>query len=206
MKKAFFLTVALFLSLVLCSAASAGTTITALAMDIHPDHLEKTASYARIVGYHAEKNALIVELIAPEVFSYDEMDALQAGDSIYTGGEEILIESITPTDWCDVMVFNDWDLFFFGEREGYYRMSDEDDYFWNVVAVVECPVEDHLLFLDYIDDHSGDMLELPIVRTASEFLERLENSPVSFVDNNVYVVFDGEGKLAAIHRYYVPWQ
>ena len=72
-------------------------------------------------------------------------------------------------------------------------------------AVIECPVKDSLLFLDYINEGDGGMVELPFVRTLEEFLDRLENSPYKFAANNVYVVFDGEGNLVTIHRYYVPW-
>ena len=33
-----------------------------------------------------------------------------------------------------------------------------------------------------------------------------EYDGVGFATNNVYVVFDGQGTLASIERYYVPWQ
>ncbi len=197
----------LTLSLLLCPLASADV-ITALATEINPEHLEKTASYARILGYNEETNSLTVELIVPEVFDWEDVLNLNVGDSIYTGGQEVEIRSIEgKEDWCGVILINGEDVVLFEERDGYYRMADEDDdYFWNVLAVIECPVTDSLLFLDFIDENTGDMLSLPRVRTAEEFLDRLENSPVPFDANNVYVVFDGEGNLATINRYYVPWQ
>ena len=205
-KTSFFIALVMTLSLLLCSLASADV-ITAMATGINPEHLEKVASYARIPGYNEETNALTVELIVPEVFSWKDVLNLNVGDGIYTGGQEVSIQSIEgKEDWCGVILINGKDVVLFEERDGYYRMSDEDDYFWNVLAVIECPVQDHLLFLDFIDENTGDMLSLPLVRTAEEFLDRLENSPVAFDANNVYVVFDGEGKLATINRYYVPWQ
>ena len=104
---------ALTLSLLLCSAASADT-ITALATEINPEHLEKTASYARILGYNEETNTLKVELIAPERFSGEEVAALKEGDSIYTNGQEVLIESINYDDeWCSTVFFNGWDIMMF---------------------------------------------------------------------------------------------
>ena len=204
---------ALTLSLLLCSAASADV-ITALAIEVNPEHLEKTASYARILGYNAGQNTLTVELIAPEVFSGEDIAALQVGDSIYTGGQEIKIESITYDDeWCSTVFINDGELLLFQDRTANYTMmADENDCVWNAIAVVECPVKETLLFLDFIDDSTGDPLTLPIVHTARELTARLLEEDASEVytvglsTNNVYVVFDGEGNLATIQRYYVPWQ
>ena len=203
----------MILSLLLCSMASADT-ITALAIEVNPDHLEKTASYARILGYNQESNTLTVELIAPERFSGEDMAALRVGDSIYTGGQEIRIESISYDDaWCSTVFINGDDLFFFQDREGNYtRMATEDDRFWTDFAVIECPIVPSLLFLDGIDAKTGNELELPAVHSAEELVNELLSSgveeafTVGLCANNVYVVFDGEGNLAVIHRYYVPWQ
>lgn len=211
-KVSFVFSLILILALCLCSSASAATLFPAPS-EINPEHLEKTACYARILKYDEEKNALIVELIEQEIFSSQEISALQVGDSIYTGGEEIVIESIAyADDWCGVIGFNDWELFFFEERDGYYRMVDEDCYLWNVVATIECPVKDDLLLLDYVDDNTGDMLELPAVLTAQELTAKMLAEQVSdryhigFAADNAYVIFDAEGDLAIIHRFYVPWQ
>ena len=71
----------LSLLLLLCSPASADT-ITAMAIEINPEHLEKTASYARIRGYNPDSNTLTVELIVPEAFRVEDVEALQVGDII----------------------------------------------------------------------------------------------------------------------------
>ena len=69
-----------------------------------------------------------------------------------------------------------------------------------------------MLFLDYIDDQTGNPLELPVVHTARElteemlFTEAYEAFTAGFTCNNVYITFDEEGNLATIHRFYVPWQ
>ena len=204
---------ALTLSLLLCSAASADV-ITALAIEVNPEHLEKTASYARILGYNAGQNTLTVELIAPEVFSGEDIAALQVGDSIYTGGREVTIQSISYDDeWCSTEFINDGELFLFQDRSGNYTMmADEDDCVWTAFAQIECPVQSSLLFLDYIDHETGNALALPVVRTADELTAELravglaEAYTVGLSTNNVYVVFDGEGNLATIQRFYVPWQ
>ena len=193
--------------LLLCSPASADV-ITAMAIEINPEHLEKTSSYARILGYNADSNTLTVELIVPEVFDYHDIEALQPGDSIYTDGHEVLIQTIEVNDWGTYTINHEdkWgNVFLLKDLNGDYRTGCDDDYVWRTAAVIECPVKDSLLFLDYINEGDGGMVELPFVRTLEEFLDRLENSPYKFAANNVYVVFDGEGNLVTIHRYYVPW-
>ena len=214
MKKLSLVMILIFtLSLFLCSAASADV-ITALATEINPEHLQKTASYARILGYNEESNTLTVELIAPEVFDGEDVISLQVGDSIYTGGREVTIQSISYDDeWCSAEFINDGELLLFQDRSGNYTMmADEDDCVWTAFAQIECPVQSSLLFLDYIDHETGDALALPVVRTADELTAELravrpaEAYTVGLSTNNVYVVFDGEGNLATIQRFYVPWQ
>lgn len=211
-KLSMLLAAMLAFSMLVCSAASAATAVSAMPTGIDPAHLEKVSCYARILGYNELENTLTVELIAMELFDRQELAALQVGDSIFTGGEAVLIEEITPTDWCDTLIFNDGNLFFFGDRDGYYRMSTEDEHFWNTVAVIERPVKENLLFLDYIDDNSGEEFVLPRVLTAGELVEKMlaEQSSdayhIGFAAENIYVAFDGEGQLATIHRFYVPWQ
>ncbi len=208
-----FIVLVLMISLLLCSYASADT-ITALAIEVNPDHLEKTACYARILGYNEENNTLTVELIAQEVFSGGDVLSLKSGDSIYTGGREVTIESVAyDDDWCSTVFINGDALFLFQDRSGNYTMmADEDDCVWNAFAQIDCPVRPSLLFLDFIDYETGEPLTLPIVRTAEDLTEELRVSgpseayTVGLSTNNVYVIFDGEGNLAAIHRYYVPWQ
>ena len=62
-----------------------------------------------------------------------------------------------------------WDL---KDLNGDYRTGCDDDYVWRTAAVIECPVKDSLLFLDYINEGDGGMVELPFVRTLEEFLDR----------------------------------
>ena len=204
----------LILSL-LCSAASA-EVITALATEVNPEHLEKTACYARILGYNEETNTLTVELIVPEIFSREDVEALKVGDSIYTDGREVTIETIEKVDhWGDYITINDGSVNLYRRSDGignFAAVSEWDDaYTWIELAVIECPVKDSLLFLDYMNDE-GYWLELPVVHTARELTARLLEEgadqvySVGLTAYNVYVVFDGEGNLATIHRFYVPWQ
>lgn len=217
--KKFPIAIALMLSLLLllCSPASADT-ITAMAIEINPEHLEKTVSYARILGYNEENNTLTVELIVPEAFRVEDVEALQVGDIIYTDGQEVTVQTIEK-DWDYVIInkgeygYADGSVYLYKEFGGnYLREVMDNDYMWLSLDPIECPVTDSLLFLDYIGAEWGEPLRLPIVRTAQELTALMQEEAASSAYSvglscrNVYVVFDGEGNLATIHRFYVPWQ
>ena len=208
----------LTLSLLLCSAASA-EVITALATEINPEHLEKTASYARILGCDAVHDTITVELIVPEVFSRDDVLALRVGDGIYTGGREIVIQTMERCDNDSLIVINEGEyeyaegsVYLYEDPSGNYRPEVYEDYTWISLALLRCPIQANMLFLDGIDPNTGDPRALPAVYTAQELKAQLLEAQATGEDalglasNNVYVVFDGEGNLAAIQRFYVPWQ
>ncbi|MBE5774581.1 MAG: hypothetical protein E7337_11715 [Clostridiales bacterium] len=205
-----------------CSAVCA-ETITAMATPVNPDHLEKTSCYARILGYNEDRDTLTIELIVPEVFAEEEVMELEVGDAIYTGGEEVTIQTI---DWYEddgYLVINagayehaPGSVYLHMDRWGNYMPDRYGHPTYNTIAVLECPVTETLLFLDYTSAETGDALELPIVRTATELAETIqsiEESRLTKADymvgldiDNVYVVFDGDGQLAVVQRFFVSWQ
>ena len=205
-----------------CSEVCA-ETITAMATPVNPDHLEKTSCYARILGYNEDRNTLTVELIVPEVFAEEEVMELEVGDAIYTGGEEVTIQTI---DWYEddgYLVINagayehaPGSVYLHMDRWGNYMPDRYGHPTYNTIAVLECPVTETLLFLDYTSAETGDALELPIVRTATELAETIQSIEESRLTkagymvgldiDNVYVVFDGDGQLAVVQRFFVSWQ
>ena len=205
-----------------CSAVCA-ETITAMATPVNPDHLEKTSCYARILGYNEDRNTLTVELIVPEVFAEEEVMVLEVGDAICTCGEEVTIQTI---DWYEddgYLVINagayehaPGSVYLHMDRWGNYMPDRYGHPTYNTIAVLECPVTETLLFLDYTSAETGDALELPIVRTATELAETIQSIEESRLTkagymvgldiDNVYVVFDGDGQLAVVQRFFVSWQ
>lgn len=206
MKKLWICILALLL---LAASAQAGNTITALATDINAEHPASTAVHVRITAYNADDHTLSVELIVPEAFNGDEVESLQPGDAIFSGGQEILIRSIEEEG--SIVGFNEDDTFRLVEQEdsSYFAMS-YSDHVWITAAKLRLPVTDRLIFLDDIDPENGVERFLPAVYSGSEFLnilaEETKVEGVGFDINNVMAVFDEKGGLALIRRFYVPWQ
>ena len=84
---------------------------------------------------------------------------------------------------------------------------DINDNTWTEFATISVPVAEHMLFLDEIDPATGEGLLNPTVHNKADFL-RIMNNPddPGFDIRNVKAVFDENGNLALIRRFYVPWQ
>ena len=133
----------------------------------------------------------------------------------FTGfDQEIEIKTISEKDGYIVLnkgdyEFSEGSVWLYEGLDMNYWIADFHDNSWLVLDTVRVPVPDRLLFLDEIDPSSGETLLQPAVHSGKEFLEMLEaekKEGPGFEANNVSVVFDGDGDLALIRRYYVPWQ
>ncbi len=204
--------IAILILLALAVSAASAETITAMATETYPDEFVKCVYYARIHDYDSETNMLEVELIVPEIFSREDILALKPGDRIYTDGQEIEILTVTEEDGYIILnkgdyEFSEGSVWLAPDRDGNYRPVEYEDYTWMEMARIEVPVTEKLLFLDMIEPSSGEMLELPAVHNADEFLAMKDSADdPGFKVNNVYLVFDENGDLAVIQRFYVPWQ
>lgn len=201
------------LSVLLLPAAVYADTVTGLAIEINPDHLESCATYVRVTAYHEETDTVSVEIIVPEKFDANDIDKLSVGDSIFTNGEEILIESITEEyhDGGLIILNKDTDPVWLTEdaQQNYRTIQSNDDYVWLSVATLETPLPDNVLFLDGVNPEDGGILDLPMVKNKEDlikvFREGEENYDSGLAVNNTYAIFNEAGELAVIVRYYVPW-
>ena len=189
-----------------------GKTVTAMATEPCAEDLPLYASYARLHDYDPDTNMLEVELIAPEVFAGEDMESLSVGDSIVTDGQTISISSITKEYGYIILnegefEFSEGSVWLAEDADGNYRPEMYDDYVWMEVARLKLPITDKLLFLDMIVPESGEPLDKPTVHPASEFIQYLskEDDP-GFAVNNTMVIFDQDGALAMVERFFVPWQ
>ena len=204
--------IAILILLALAVSAASAETITAMANEPYMDEFVKYACHARIHDYDSETNMLEVELIIPEIFSREDVLSLKPGDAIYTDGHEVEIQTVTEEYGYIILnkgdyEFSEGSVWLREDTDGNFRPVEYEDYIWSEMARIEVPVTENLLFLDMIDPSSGEILEMPTVHNADEFLA-MKDSTVDpgFKVNNVYVVFDENGDLAVICRYYVPWQ
>ena len=201
-------------ALLICAAASADT-VTGLAIEIDPEHLESCAVYVRVIAYHEETDTFSIEVITPETFDANDIDKLSIGDSIFTNGKEINIESITEeysSYYGALTILNkDTDPIWLYEddQQNYRTLADNDDYIWLTIATLEIPLPDDVLFLDGVNPEDGGMLDLPLVKNKNDlirvFFDDEENYDSGLACNNAYAVFGENGELDAIVRYYVPW-
>ena len=200
-----FLTVLLVLALILCTgAASAQKSATCVATDIDPENPAMQTVYVRFLSYNEADNTVTVELLTPEIFDKKEIEALEAGDTIFTGGKEVTITSV-ESDYGSVDFNMEGEAISLCETHdgNYIRLDDNYDYVWLTVAIVELEIPETLLFLDDEDPQASG---LPSAHDVNAFLEALkgENGP-TLDRNNAIAVFDADGKLAVVKRFYVPW-
>ena len=191
-------------------AHAEGTVVTAVATDVNPDALLSIAVDAKIMDYDPADNTLAVELLIPERFDPDEIMNLKPGDGIYTQGQEVDIHSISEIDGYIVLNENEEnEIWLYESIDMYYWIAEDDDHTWNVFTDLHVPVSEHLLFLDEIDPLTGEILIYPTVHNRTEFLSMLETEKSNgsgFDIRNVRIVFDENGEVALITRFYVPWQ
>jgi len=184
------------------------TVVTALAAEVNPDHPVSVAVDAKITGYDSGSNTASVVILVPERYNPEEIMALKIGDAIYTQGREVEIRTISEVD--GYLVLNegaDDEVYLFESVDLNYWIMDINDNTWTEFATISVPVAEHMLFLDEIDPATGAGLLNPTVHNKAEFLKIMKNpDDPGFDIRNVKAVFDEDGKLALVRRFYVPWQ
>ncbi len=203
------------LVLILLFSRAHALTITAMATEPYMETFALYASYARILGYDSRSCTLDVELIAPEIFSRDDVESLRAGDSIYTAGHAFRIASVAHEN-SEIILSGDGSPGSEGavrlkkDFAGNYRPVSHGDWIWNTMARLSLPVTRNLLFLDGPDPAAGDISDRPDVYSADAFLSVMEGEAAGtrtgpgFSCNNVMVVFDQDAQLSVIERFHTP--
>ena len=202
-------------TLLLLAVPASATVLTAMATEPYMEVYALYSCYARILDYNSETNLLKIALITPEVFPKADAEALTVGDSIYSGGREVSITSVSHEN--GYLIFNkgegefeDGSVWLAEDLNGNYRTYDWHDYVYTELAQIEVPLTSSLLLLDNINPESGDILEKPTVHSSADLIRMMEEAArgtdPGFSANNVLVIFNSEGQLAVVERYYVPWQ
>lgn len=205
------LIIILFCLLILTVSAQAERTVaTAIATEVNPEALLSIAVDAKIMDYDPADNTLSVELLIPERFDPKDIVNLKTGDGIYTQGREVDIHSVSENNGYIVLNENEEDeIWLYESIDMCYWIANDDDHTWNVISGLQVPISEHLLFLDEIDPLTGEVLSYPAVHNKADFLTMLETEKTDgsgFDIRNVRIVFDENGEVALITRFYVPWQ
>ncbi len=150
-----------------------------------------------------DRGFIDVTIREPIVLSEETVQALQVGGELVIGQETISVETMSTED--DIILIND---------EIEIRKSDEGylPYFYDAaymkdIDTLHCQLTEDLVFLDNIDEETGEMLEETASYGLDEFVKLYENeNDPGFATDNVNVSFDENGQLSTIERIYVPWQ
>ena len=161
---------------------------------------------ARIKGYNEVENALVATLRVPVEMSAAEAEALAVGDTLALGAEETaVIETIEKDEFGGYLVNGEIELR--KQEDGSFRVLQYEAEYMNDAAEVKIPVTEQVVFLDGIDPETGDVLEEAATKTAADLLAAMQaGDAVGFKSDNVKVVFDGDGNVVTIERFYTPWQ
>ena len=194
------------LTLFIGTAAAERTVVTALAAEVNPDNLVSVAADAKVLS--CADGQFTITILVPERYDPEEINALKVGDAIWTEGREVEIRSITERDGYIVLnADTDDDVWLFESVDLNYWIMDVNDNTWLEFATVTVPASGHLLFLDGINPSTGESLLHPTAYNEEDFMTLMNSADNPGFDiRNVEVVFDENGELALIRRFYVPWQ
>ena len=200
----------LLFTLVFAVGTASAKTATCLAHNIDPDNMSMQMVHVRFLAYNEADNTVTCELLMPERFDEEEIRELEVGDSIFTGGEEVIITAVDDDKYANYYILNyhgndEDDYIYLCEiEEGVFvRYDFNDDYVWLSIATVELPVPDNLIFQD---DEDWDLNMLPKVFDASVFIATVKGENGVPLDiYNAIATFGPNGELAVVRRYYVPW-
>ena len=148
-------------------------------------------------------------LFEPERFATDAITALKVGDSIFTEGEEVKIETIDQ-DGPDT-VFNKGtanEMLFCDTGKGYMEHVMENDIVpWIKLGTMEKEILEYYPILDWIDPISGEPQDEVTVYRGDKLQDLLKNpQAIGFSTKNVDIVYDGNNEIRLMIRYYSPLQ
>ena len=206
MKKLIAISLSLLLVLALVCAACA-ETVQAKPVEIDSANLE--GRMIRTDIEYKEDDRMLLTLYVPERFEAAAVRALQAGDAVVTGGEEVRIETV-DTDGPD-FVFNKGAenemLFCDAGHDEFEHVMEDDNVPWIQLTAMELEHLEYYPVIDWIDPITGDVLEDPVVYRGDRLMELLKNpEAVTFAVKNVDVVYDRNNMPVLMVRHYSPAQ
>ena len=162
---------------------------------------------ANITGFDAEAKTIDITLLLPYTFTEWQLVSINEGDTIRIGEEDVEIGTLEYGDDDSVDINDEYE--FNRNANGLYTATLYEMPVMRNVKELTAAVPDSLKFIENVDPESGELLDEAAEKTAEDLfaaLEIAENGGIAFDSQNVVVLFDENGDLAEITRFYAPWQ
>lgn len=178
------------------------------------DALAGKTVMVRVGAYHQEDQTLELTVLEKLRFAAEAVEGLRPGDALNLDGELLVVREIEPMTYLllldDGSGVDEASVWLKKGEDGDYEAGQYSDFIWRQVGSASFAVAKDAQFLDGINPEDGEMLESPTTHSMEEFLrikeEEEERGYPGFGCDNVWAVFNAEGEIASLERFYVPWQ
>ena len=196
--------------MVLQMAAACAQTVEACPAELLKKLTAGQTFSARLSGYGASDDSeyvrLFFDLCEQVVYPGEEVQALQAGDTLIIDGTPCEVVSVDSAE--GVVTVNEgiptgMEFVFYPLEDGTYALMTTDEHtYWQTYITIECLVnrDGNFLYKDWGDPEA----EEPVAYDLNELLTLLEKDLALSADNTK-ITFDEEGNLTEILRVYTPW-
>ena len=182
-------------------------------MDFVPAGEEATDGAASLEGkwvtnltdYNPDNNTVTATVMYSPVIEAAAVEALQPGDELAAG--ELLKEKVDKIEKVGDGEYEVNEIIFLKNYGGEYHIYIFDYEYMEIYKTLTLTVPDDLIITDEVDPATGEILDEPAEYTVDEFRAMLEAETYpNFATDNVWVTFDGNGKMLRVDRFYTPWQ
>lgn len=192
--------VILALALILSAAAALAEIVNPLSPLIDVKRLEDHYVLASVKA--AGEGKVEYTLFEPERYAKADLEKLQKGDILVSGGQEIPVMTISLSeDECTINAGLEDEVWMQANPFNEYLVSLDDDFHPLVnLGTFTAEINEYIPFLDNIDPATGDMLDLPTVHSGKEFIENLAADPIGFDKDNTWLLFGASNYIRMIVR------
>ena len=172
-----------------------------------PDLVNKSYT-AEIVEYDEENNTARMILKDTVLLMPDAVKALAVGDSLVLGDETVQIETLSEEDGV-FLVNGEYEISRTDETGAYQVSVNGEVPCLQTVGTLDIPIPETIEFWDSVAPETFEALDEPVKHTAAEFISILtahDEADVGFTSDNICAVFDDQGQLTTVIRFYAPWQ
>ena len=157
-----------------------------------------------LYDYDPETNTVKGDVQHAILLAAETAESLKVGDTLKAGGFEEEIQTLEKDEYGDIVI-NDWiSLRNYG---GEYHVFFYEIEYLETYVTLTLQIPDNLEILDNIDRETGDPLEEPVRYTVEEFKEMLAaDTYPNFREDNTRVIFDANGEMLSVERFYSPAQ